>query len=153
VKYISSKIKSGASAFALDLGASYTLCDRLTAGAVVQNIGTKMKFSDAEESLPLNVKHAGSYLLRPDWRVALDLNLPVDNEYVLGAGTEYVYRISDTMSAAGRLGYSTRTKETGGLNGLSAGFGFTYTSYSIDYAFVPCGDLGNTHRVSLGMRL
>ena len=32
---------------------------------------------------------------------------------------------------------------------LSFGGGFRYEKYQIDYAFVPFGDLGNTHRISL----
>ncbi|NLO92537.1 MAG: hypothetical protein GX410_11180, partial [Elusimicrobia bacterium] len=38
---------------------------------------------------------------------------------------------------------------TDGYSGLSAGAGFKTSSYGIDYAFVPFGALGNTHRFSV----
>jgi len=56
------------------------------------------------------------------------------------------------MNAAGRVGYNTAAKDTGGLNGISAGIGFVYLNYGIDYAFVPYGDLGNTQRISLSAK-
>ena len=42
-----------------------------------------------------------------------------------------------------------RTPDTDGYSGLSAGAGFKTSSYGIDYAFVPFGALGNTHRFSV----
>jgi hemolysin activation/secretion protein len=57
---------------------------------------------------------------------------------------------------AGRLGYNTQSQDTGGLHGLSMGLGLMYTdyamNYSLDYAFVPYGELGNTHRISFGIK-
>jgi len=152
IKYISSKITQTASAYAVDLGAMYPLMDqRLWLGAVVQNMGTEMKFIDEQYPLPFNVKIGGAYAFRPNWKVALDVNAPIDNAINIGAGTEYGYKINEKMNAAGRLGYNTTAKDTGGLNGISAGLGFTYLGYSIDYAFVPYGDLGNTQRISLSI--
>jgi hypothetical protein len=149
VKYISSKIKHSASAYAVDLGAQYKMMnDRLALGLAVQNLGTKMKFVDQEDALPANVKLGGAYSVNPDWLVALDINAPVDHEINYGVGTEYLYHINNTMSAAGRAGYNTSARDTGGLNGFSAGVGFTYLNYGIDYAYVPYSDLGNTQRIS-----
>jgi hypothetical protein len=42
--------------------------------------------------------------------------------------------------------------DLGGLSNFSAGFGFRRNLFSLDYAFVPLGDLGTTHRVSLNFR-
>ena len=36
--------------------------------------------------------------------------------------------------------------------GITAGIGLKMGKTSIDYAYVPYGDLGDTHRISLGMR-
>ena len=52
---------------------------------------------------------------------------------------------------AGRAGYNTENINTGGLNGFTAGVGIRYRDYSIDYAFVPYGDLGSTDRVSISV--
>jgi hypothetical protein len=151
VKYISSKIKNSASAFAVDLGAMYTVNARLDLAAAVQNLGTGMKFGSEEESLPLNVKVGGAYAVRENWKATADVIAQADNELLFALGTEYGLRINETMSAAGRLGYNTRTRDTGGLNGVSVGLGFSYRGYAFDYAFVPYGDLGNTQRISLGI--
>lgn len=152
VKYISSRIKNSASAFALDLGAQYALDKKITLGAAVQNLGTAMKFRNDEVSLPLNVRIGGAYAVRSYWNVAVDVNAPVDYDPSLGLGTEYFYKINSEMKAAGRLGYSTGSKDTGGLNGVAAGLGFRYLDYTFDYAFAPYGELGNTHRLSFGMK-
>jgi len=118
----------------------------------VQNVGTKMKFVDKKEKLPLNVKAGVAYDISTNWLVALDVNSPIDGEVNIGAGTEYVYKVKKGIEVAGRAGYSTVTKDAGGLNGITAGLGLGYEGYSLDYAFVPFGDLGDTHRLSFGIR-
>jgi hypothetical protein len=55
-------------------------------------------------------------------------------------------------SASGRLGYNTAAKDTGGMNSITIGLGYTYTRYSFDYAFVPYGDLGNSNRLSVSIK-
>ena len=152
IKYISSKIQDTASAYAIDAGVQHSLIvmdRRLELGMAVQNFGTGMKFLDEVDPLPFNIKIGGAYWIKGNWAAVLDVNAPIDNQVYLGAGTEYVYKINDKMNAAGRVGYNTRTLDTGGLNGIGAGLGFTYLDYAIDYAFVPYGDLGNTQRISL----
>jgi hypothetical protein len=44
--------------------------------------------------------------------------------------------------------YSSGMTTLGALAGISGGLGFKFGSYQLDYAFVPYGDLGQTHRVS-----
>lgn len=50
-----------------------------------------------------------------------------------------------------RAGYQARSaaNQAGGLSGLSMGLGFNLAGVSLDYAFLPFGDLGNAQRVSL----
>lgn len=152
IKYISLTIEHNAVAYAADLGAQYKVLDsRLTLGLAVQNIGTKAAFINEADALPFNIKLGGAYALQNNWCAVLDFNAPVDNEANVGAGTEYCYMISNTVAVAGRVGYTTRTLKTGGFNGMTAGFGLTYLDYTFDYAFVPYGELGNTHRLSFGV--
>jgi tetratricopeptide (TPR) repeat protein len=40
--------------------------------------------------------------------------------------------------------------DTGGLTGLTAGVGIAFSDFKLDYAYLPYGDLGSAHRVSLG---
>jgi hypothetical protein len=51
-----------------------------------------------------------------------------------------------------RAGFSHPFQKTDydGLSGLTVGVGFALKGFRVDYAFVPYGDLGNNHRVSVG---
>lgn len=65
------------------------------------------------------------------------------------------YKISKTLSL--RAGYKYPFKDPGlgefpNIN-FSGGVGFRLGSFSLDYAWVPYGDFGSTHRVALSARL
>lgn len=153
VKYISERIKKTAFAVACDVGGMYKLMDdRLTIGAAAQNLGTKLKFEDEEEVLPINIKVGCAYRIKKDWLLALDMNAPYDDEINLGVGLERSFKVTKDINISGRAGYNTSLKNTGGLNGLTAGIGSAYNGYCLDYAFVPFGDLGNSHRMSFGIK-
>ncbi len=51
-----------------------------------------------------------------------------------------------------RLGYQAvlKNNQVGGLTGFAAGAGFRVGRIQLDYAFVPYGDLGTSHRLSVG---
>jgi hypothetical protein len=153
IKYISSKIEDeSAWAVAADVGSIYKMCDKLSLGLVVQNIGTKMKYIDEEEDLPLNIKAGVAYKLMESLLVTADVNAPADGEIIMSGGGEYCHSVNENLSASVRAGYNTRNKDTGDLNGIAAGAGIKYQKYNLDYAYAPYGDLGNTHRVSLGVK-
>jgi len=154
LKYISSNIEDEtAYSFATDIGGMYKLFnDKLSLGLAVQNIGTKMKYMEEEEELPFNIKYGACYEIRSNWIAVFDINMPVDNKINIGMGSEYSYKINDLLSLAGRIGYNNRAIKTGGTNGITGGFGIKYRKYDIDYAFMPFGDLGNTHRISFGYK-
>lgn len=158
VKYISSKLEDEkATAFAADVGGVYDKIkiknEKLKIGLVVQNIGTKMKFIDEADPLPLNIKLGCSYPLisqSPNFLIsALDINKPIDNDVRVNFGTEYSRKFGENIICAARVGYKTNTKGYEAIDGISAGFGFGFKEYSLDYAFTPYGDLGDTHRVSV----
>jgi long-subunit fatty acid transport protein len=151
MKYVSSKImNTSGNAYAGDFGVMYPMMDdRFWLGAAVQNFGGQMSFTNEEDPLPLNIKLGGAYALLNNWKLALDANAPVDNDIYFGIGSEYTCALNKTMNVTVRLGYNSRTNDTEGLNGPSAGLGFRYRSYMIDYAFVPYGELGNTQQISL----
>jgi hypothetical protein len=57
----------------------------------------------------------------------------------------------DTVSL--RAGINTLgLGDIAGLSGLSAGAGIAFSSLSVDYALVPFGELGLTHRLSLSLK-
>lgn len=152
-KYISSKITKTAYALAGDIGIMWkSKKDKISVGLVGQNLGMKMKFVDEEASLPAAIKIGGAYKVRNNWIAALDVSAPLDNEIYISAGSEYNYKINNKMILGLRAGYGTKAKYVGGLNSLTAGIGINYLSYSLDYAFLPLGNLGNTHRISFSVR-
>ena len=54
------------------------------------------------------------------------------------------------MVFSGRAGYNSRTfGSVSGFSGISFGAGFGFGRFDVDYALVPFGDLGQTHRISL----
>lgn len=79
--------------------------------------------------------------------VAMDLNFPADNSVSVRMGTEY--RFGSGIAIRG--GYRTGT----GFDfpsGLCGGAGYSAAAYQVDYALVPYGSLGGTHRVSFTIR-
>ena len=151
-KYIYSKIENSASAIALDLGAKYNLTDKTAIGAALTNFGTEMKFDKETESLPLLFKIGASHYIINDWLVSLDLNFPNDNEVYVNFGTQYGIEIADNLKFALRAGYEGRNKDVPGFNWINLGFGLEYLDYVFDYAFVPYGDIGMTHRFSFSIK-
>lgn len=154
-----------ATAFAIDLGLLYKpgmssrgipryarnkLCN-LTLGVAIQNIGTRMKFIEVKEKIPIILKAgASASLLKDRLKIAFEFYKPSDNYPELKLGSELW--LFDLF--APRIGYRYRTwgkdNNLGTLSGLTAGLGIKVYNYTVDYAFVPYGDLGYTHRFSLG---
>lgn len=153
LKYIYSKIEESASAIALDLGATYKFDNNKTSiGAALTNLGTSMKFNKESEDLPMLFKMGASHYLLDEWLVSLDLNFPKDNEIYFNFGTQYSIEIAENLDFAFRAGYEGRNKDIPGFNWINLGFGLEYLDYKFDYAFVPYGDIGMTHRFSFGIK-
>jgi hypothetical protein len=152
LKYIYSKIEQSAYAIALDLGVNYNLSENTFIGATLTNLGTDMKFNKETEPLPLLFKVGASHYILDTWLVALDLNFPRDNEVYVDFGTEYSILIAENLNFAFRAGYEGRNKDIPGFNWINLGFGLDYLDYAFDYAFVPYGDIGMTHRFSFSIK-
>ncbi|MBI1979727.1 MAG: PorV/PorQ family protein [Elusimicrobia bacterium] len=152
-KFIRSRIIETAVAGAADLGVGWHPTEESALSVSVQNIGSNLKFKDESDPLPIVVKVGSSYRIRQRLLLALDADFPRDNDPSGAFGLEYVKPISGEMWLAGRGGFNTTTiTEISGLSSLSAGAGFGWRSYSIDFAWVPFGNLGNTYRVSLSAK-
>ena len=133
--------------FALDGGVLYAVpqVKGLSAGAALQNLGPDVKFQQTKEKLPtqlragvaysraaFNAMHTGTFDLTKDRFDAMRLGLGVES--VIG------------KMMAVRFGYTTRNDA--GI-GITAGLGWLYNEWAVDYAVVPFDDLGIAHRVSL----
>lgn len=116
-------------------GASF---ENLGLGASSQNLasslrmGISRKWKDAEGT-SLLAALGGSY------------------ESQVGGGIQVGLEGSYRSRIFARAGYDLSFQNSGftGLQGLTAGAGVVFEPFRVDYAFVPYGDLGSTHLVSL----
>jgi len=153
VKYLRSHIASTeAQGMAFDLGARKTL-GALILGAAARNLGPGLKYEDQRNDLPLRIVAGGAYKLAGGHALAFELtNGP------RGAGTDAAFggEYQAIKGVALRAGYATRSVGGGtgfdAARGLSLGVGLRNERLSLDYAVLPMGELGTSHRFSLGAR-
>jgi len=139
-KYLTDNIDNNtASGYGADASILWLANDQLTYGACARNILSKF----GNYSLPSNYGLGLSYKL-PFLTIAADYNIPNDNNSTINLGLECQYM----NILSGRLGYNTRSEELAGGN-LGIGLGLNMSSISFDYAYVPYGDLGTTHRLTI----
>jgi outer membrane protein OmpA-like peptidoglycan-associated protein len=160
-KFISSNlITYSATGEAMDAGLLFFTKDRsFTLGLSVQNVGQISNFSQyaSQEKLPLVYRVGLAYRLQPKepthFSLGVDLEKPIDNDPVVHAGGELWWGMKD-FAVALRGGYSLDplNQDLGGASGATLGAGFRYNPFEINYAFVPFGALGDTHRFSLTYR-
>jgi hypothetical protein len=148
-KWIQAKIDdASASAVAADLGALYKHGDRLQLAATVTNFGTSMKFIEQRDPLPLAFKVGGAYALK-QFLVASEVVYRRTGLASFHAGGQW--RPLELFSL--RLGFKTDTiKELSAIAGLTTGFGVELWGHELAYAWLPFGDLGDTHSVSMLFR-
>ncbi|OGS06003.1 MAG: hypothetical protein A2204_07700 [Elusimicrobia bacterium RIFOXYA1_FULL_47_7] len=148
VKIISSEIDQViAYTGALDLAAMYSPIENLNTALVIQNIGPGIKFVEVTDKLPLNIKFGASYRAFEKLTISADIDEYVfDNKFYASLGGEYWVISKLALRAGYRYGYDT--SNLGSIVGLGAGIGFRIWSVGLDYAFLPFGELGDTHRVS-----
>ena len=60
--------------------------------------------------------------------------------------------IRERGAASLRGGWNSRSLQVDGLTGVTLGAGVEFHGLSVDYAFLPYGDLGSTHRVGLSAK-
>ena len=148
LKYISQKLDTAEDrAVALDLGSAYKLSDSWTAAFVVQNLGSSI----GPDKLPLTLK-AGAATSFADGKLAVGADadwLANDERFYLALGAEYLLGQNFAFRAGYQFGRSA-DKLGSNLVGLGAGLGLKFDRFSLDYAYVPFGDLGDTHRMTLG---
>jgi hypothetical protein len=154
MKYIRQTLDDTAStAYAADGGVLYdTGWRQLRLGASVQNVGSQVKFANESDPLPLTARFGASApVLNDHLLLSSDVIVPRDNSAAVAFGGEYKGRLVDGLRYAIRSGYQTGGT-VDGLNGVSAGGGLTYGRVSLDFAWVPFGELGNTYRYAIHVK-
>jgi hypothetical protein len=156
LKYIDSRIISSARTGAIDAGMrlNYHLAQWPYALAFnIRNMGGQLTFRDQRDPLPLNIRVGQSLRPHPNWLLTSDIVFPRDNDWYAAFGSEVTFSRSD-MELALRGGWNGRTN-SGDLDGFSAisfGSGISFHQFGLDYAWLPFGILGNTHRLTLAYR-
>jgi hypothetical protein len=143
IKFINESIKGDASiGGAIDLGIHYQLSPKTSLGATINNLGVMSAFEKENDPLPANLKLAAAW---DSHNLIVGAGTTISNYQKLGVaiGAEYILR-----SVALRAGADSSKPGYG----ISAGFGVNYRNLSIDYAFNPHPDLGDSHRVSLTLK-
>lgn len=154
VKYLRSHIGSAeAQSFALDAGLSKQF-EAAAFGLAVRNAGPGLKFDNERNDLPLRLVLGGAYKITGGHAVTAEVtNGPRGSGTDVGFGGEF-------QAAAGiflRGGYTTKSSITGGkgfdaASGMTLGFGVNRSAWSLDYAVEPMGELGASHRFTIGWR-
>jgi outer membrane protein OmpA-like peptidoglycan-associated protein len=127
-------------------------------GIVGQNLGSKLEFVEEEEYLPENIKFGltGRFSFPEqytDLNLTVDVNKPVNEDYNFCFGLEHWG--ADILAL--RCGYKyyledNKLKDGDPLSGWGMGLGIKCVGFLLDYAFVPYGGMGHTHRISLSGR-
>ena len=154
MKYIRSHIGSTeAQGVAVDVGAKRAL-GNLVLGAALRNIGPGLKHDNERNDLPLRLAVGAAYKFAGGHAAAVEaVNGP------RGAGTDGSFggEFQALKNVYLRAGYTTQSAVTGGTGfdaarGLTFGLGLRNEKWSMDYAILPTGELGRSHRFSLGAR-
>jgi outer membrane protein OmpA-like peptidoglycan-associated protein len=159
-KISSTLVNSSVSGAAIDAGLLLFTDDRvLTLGLSVQNIGQLSNSVQylANESLAMTSRIGLVYRIDPKkstrYLLGVDVEDPLDTERVVHTGGEAWFG-GDDFSVAFRAGYSFNplNQDLGGAVGASLGAGVETSGFEVNYALVPFGILGDTHRVSITYR-
>gem|GEM_PF-123469 len=132
-----------------DLGLQYQANENWSWGLALANLGTGV----GEYGPPAGVR-LGAALAMP---LAPDQKLlaAADAEMILASFGQSFYHLGLEYTilslVAVRVGYQIADTTTQGFSGLTAGLGFKLGNWQIGYAFAPQGDLGMTHRASVGL--
>jgi hypothetical protein len=149
-KYIRSKILESAHSYAGDIGImTYNFGDipyRLAVTAT--NMGGGLKYADESNPLPLTLKLGGALNPFRNMLVSADVVFPKQNKPNMLLGVELATAPNELTRLCVRGGLNAQ-QMSDGLTGFTMGLGATLHFFSLDYAFVPMGELGTTHRISL----
>lgn len=157
LKYVRSRIDESASALAVDAGIQGET-GKFQWGAAVRNAGGRLRYREAGDPLPLNLRLASAVQATSRWLLALDVDVPLHDRPSAALGVEYSLPVGDSLALLPRAGVNTSPPVGGShkvawdTRAFTMGLGVRLSGWSVDYAFVPYGELSSTHHVSLGLR-
>ncbi|MBI3298669.1 MAG: hypothetical protein HYZ75_10930 [Elusimicrobia bacterium] len=159
LKFVSETIyDESAWAVAFDGGAHFRPVDlpELAMSATLRNLGTRPKFREQQETLPLEGSLGAAIdldMAKHRLIPAFEAAIPSYGKPYGKLGFEWSFPAADGWRFALRGGYKTLTAvDLGPLSGLAGGIGLAGRRLSVDFAFQPMAALGEVYRASLGWR-
>jgi outer membrane protein OmpA-like peptidoglycan-associated protein len=158
---LSNLASSSAFGGSLDTGAIFRPLGRnLSLAVVAQNLGAQSAYESSSDPLPITLRFGAAYHLYNSaderWlNFVVDANKSLDNRFKFNTGLEvWAFQV---LALRGGYKFSEGGSDfsSGDANSLAnftAGLGFRYDAAQIDYAFVPLGELGITHRISVSWK-
>ncbi|HEX2786531.1 MAG TPA: PorV/PorQ family protein [Ignavibacteria bacterium] len=136
-----------AAGLAFDIGTNYTKND-FSASFVIANLGSINELRHASTKLPSSVRLGASYKLTKNdfaFRFGVDGYKVLDGGKMhLHGGGEAAYKDMFFLRAGYQTNYENKS--------LTAGIGFKYKAFTLDYAFVPYKyEFSNSNTFSLGL--
>lgn len=152
LKFISSKIdNSSAYSLATDVGLLYKESEKLNISFAILNLGTKMKYENESDNIPLNLKAGASYNIQKRLNISSEINTFLyDSKFYVSIGAEYFIKDSFVLRAGYRSGYDR--SHLGSIVGFSSGFAIITKDVGFNYAYTPFGDLGDVNRFDISIR-
>jgi hypothetical protein len=159
-RFIYSQIDTyNANGFSADIGGIYCppSIPGFAAALVVRNAGIQTKaFYTENDPMPTEVSAGVSQkLLNENLLLAADATMPFEGDIDAAVGAEYKPMNMLALRAGWSLSAMNTADAAGGgfIDAMGFGMGTQYDRFTLDYAWKPYADLGNTHRISLGMNL
>lgn len=134
--------------FSSDLGILWKGPQGLRLGASYVNTGWVSPGGASEDAVNLGASYDLALDSTNRLLTALGASIEPNAVSYLQAGAEYSIQDQVFLRAGCQVPLSDQS--IGGFTDLTAGVGFHLSGFSLDYAFLPYGDLGATHRVSVG---
>ncbi len=147
---ISAKLADiSASAYSFDMGMIYRPTDKVSLALVGVNFGNKLTFIKEGDALPSGIKLEAAYKPFHSLTLAAGGTYRLEGPTAGRAGLEFQPLHGFLL----RAGYKTDgASQLSGVTGMTAGAGFQIMGHEVSYAWVPFGDLGDTHYVSMVLK-
>ena len=145
----------------VDAGAIFQPMGRnLSLAVVAQNLGVQSSFESAADPLPVALRFGAAFQLfnaadKPWLNLLVDMNKSLENRFKFNTGAEIWLFDMLALRAGYKFsegGQDFDPSDSTTLSNMTAGAGFKLDAAQIDYAFVPLGELGMTHRISVSWK-
>jgi hypothetical protein len=149
-RWINSKIADvSANAYAADVGALYKVSNELQTGLSVTNAGSRLKFINDSDALPLTVHAGGAYFF--PYHITGSAEAAYENTGIFSGRFGSQWQVIPAIAL--RAGYRTDVaRQLSTISGFSTGIGLSLWGSEFSYTWIPYDDLGQTHSFSLLMK-